>query len=334
MSNVKTITLTGEETKIEFDGQQFMAIWIQNLGSGTVYASMNSDISPDSDGVIVITAGNAACVSLPNFAQIQRCYAYGNGKIQVVGTGSVDCPFKIAGQGGGGGGGTGGVSTYAELPDKPEINSVPLSGNKSLTDLGIIEVSHETVVEMIENAKHYSKAEQILSQAKYRAKYADGGTYTNEAVDTGIPQSDFENGMTAVYKINFSRFDNSTNGLLGNGLGQPTGYYINLTGEQVSITLPCHGGYIDKSYFEEKIGETIVLIISSDENNYFAMINGVNVPIESIADRNRSGSGNLILLSSRINGIDNYFNGVVYDLALFTYALSESEAVAVTKGLN
>lgn len=35
------------------------------------------------------------------------------------------------------GGGEGGASTYSELPDKPKINNVTLSGNKSLDDLNI-----------------------------------------------------------------------------------------------------------------------------------------------------------------------------------------------------
>ena len=44
-------------------------------------------------------------------------------------------PFEGANKGGGGGGGT---SDYNELSNKPRINSVPLTGNKSLEDLGIV----------------------------------------------------------------------------------------------------------------------------------------------------------------------------------------------------
>ena len=36
-----------------------------------------------------------------------------------------------------GGGGGGGTSNYNQLSNKPQINSVELSGNKSLHDLGI-----------------------------------------------------------------------------------------------------------------------------------------------------------------------------------------------------
>ncbi len=44
-------------------------------------------------------------------------------------------PFSEGGSGGGGGGGT---SNYNDLTNKPKINSVPLVGNKSLEDLGIV----------------------------------------------------------------------------------------------------------------------------------------------------------------------------------------------------
>lgn len=36
-----------------------------------------------------------------------------------------------------GGGGSGGISTYSELPDKPQINGVTLDGNKTSEDLHI-----------------------------------------------------------------------------------------------------------------------------------------------------------------------------------------------------
>ena len=44
----------------------------------------------------------------------------------------------------GGGGGTGGTTDYTELENKPQINSVTLSGNKTTSDLGIDEVPEVT----------------------------------------------------------------------------------------------------------------------------------------------------------------------------------------------
>lgn len=41
----------------------------------------------------------------------------------------------------GGGGGGGGTSDYTDLSNKPKINGVTLAGNKSLSDLGIVEAT-------------------------------------------------------------------------------------------------------------------------------------------------------------------------------------------------
>ena len=100
MSNVKTIILTGGETEIDFK-QNYMCFWVQNLGSSDVYASNQSGIVPDSDGVISIAAGSSVRISTPDLSQINKLYLSGSGKVQIVGTYSVHCPFKTAEKGGG-----------------------------------------------------------------------------------------------------------------------------------------------------------------------------------------------------------------------------------------
>ena len=52
-------------------------------------------------------------------------------------TGSFDTPNLKGQDGSGGGGGTGGTSNYNDLSNKPKINNVELSGNKSLNDIGV-----------------------------------------------------------------------------------------------------------------------------------------------------------------------------------------------------
>lgn len=42
------------------------------------------------------------------------------------------------------GGGGGGTTDYTDLTNKPQINSVTLSGNKSFSDLGIPEITYST----------------------------------------------------------------------------------------------------------------------------------------------------------------------------------------------
>lgn len=38
-----------------------------------------------------------------------------------------------------------GATTYAELPDKPQINDITLVGNKSLADLNIIAITNQEI---------------------------------------------------------------------------------------------------------------------------------------------------------------------------------------------
>ena len=101
MSNVKTIDLTGEETEVNFE-QKFMCFWVQNMGSGDVYASIDAGVAPDKDGVIFIGAGASARVSAADLSQKDRLYITGSGKVQVMGSYSDECPFTRKKKGGDG----------------------------------------------------------------------------------------------------------------------------------------------------------------------------------------------------------------------------------------
>ena len=111
MSNVKTINLTGGETKVDF-GQKFMCFWVQNLGSEDVYASPEAGAKPETDGVIVIGAGASARVSAADRSQISTLYLTGSGKAQIVGCYSVHSPFMRKKKGGD-------DSDYITLVDMP-----------------------------------------------------------------------------------------------------------------------------------------------------------------------------------------------------------------------
>lgn len=150
MSNVKTINLTGEEMEVDF-GQSFMCFWIQNLGSSNVYASLDKDIEPDADGVTTIPSGNAGAVFKPGFNNAEKLYISGNGKIQIVGTGSMDCPFKVAQKGGGGGGGSG-TDDYNDLSNKPMIEGITLSSNKTFEQLGWYELAESDAEKIVNDA--------------------------------------------------------------------------------------------------------------------------------------------------------------------------------------
>ena len=79
------------------------------------------------------TSANWTSVN-PIPAQGEPCYETDTGKLK-IGNGSdnyVTLPYVSDG-----GGGSAGTTDYTQLENKPQINSVELTGNKTLNDLGI-----------------------------------------------------------------------------------------------------------------------------------------------------------------------------------------------------
>jgi len=96
---MKTITLTGTETSVQFD-KKYPYIWVRNLGEANVYMSVKPNIVPDADGVTVIPAGGGA--SNGDESQTDVLYLLGSGKVAVSPQFNAVCPFfKSAGKGGG-----------------------------------------------------------------------------------------------------------------------------------------------------------------------------------------------------------------------------------------
>lgn len=110
MSNVKTIILSGKETKVDF-GQRFTCFWVRNMGNSAVYASTETGVEPEADGVVTIDARASARVMAADLSKNCSLYLMGSVKVQVVGSDFMDCPFKNGGEGGGSGSGGGGGST-------------------------------------------------------------------------------------------------------------------------------------------------------------------------------------------------------------------------------
>lgn len=277
MSNLKTITLTGGETKIEFE-QSHMNFWVKNLGNTDIFVSISPDIIPESDGVMTVSAGNAACISKPNRREIKSLYLSGTEKVQIMGTSSFCCPFKT-----------------------------PAGGAEQSDD--------------------------ILSHAIWRCSYSQGYHTTNKVWDTLIAQSQFSAaGITLVYKINMASY-NDWMGLFGyhNGENGFRMQHNDNTKINSEVRLPFHTfGFPDSAL---KIGETMVLILSDDSTVSFGMVNGEKVDFGGDwRELITPAYGNLIMMSS-YNASDRYFNGTLYDMAVFDRALTESEAAAVTKKL-
>lgn len=146
--NCATIALDGSEIEIEFT-QPFSYIWVENLGTVSIKMSRSPNVESAEQGVLTRPAKSSAGMSVKD----SKLYVYGeSGSINVMGTNSAENPFKIVAEGGGSGG-SGGTTDYNDLSNKPKINGVTLSGNKSLEDLGIRDMTEEEVTNLINNAK-------------------------------------------------------------------------------------------------------------------------------------------------------------------------------------
>lgn len=99
--NTTTVTLTGTEVTVEFD-KNYTYFWLNNIGDSAVYASMKPDVTADKDGVITVLSGTAAGTMHGYGAD--KLYLNGSGKVQIIGTYSAFCPFRVGAKGGDSGG--------------------------------------------------------------------------------------------------------------------------------------------------------------------------------------------------------------------------------------
>ncbi len=96
---VKTITLTGSETEVKFDGK-YPYFWVHNPGKSDIYMSVKPGIVPDSDGVSLIPAGGGRSSGDVGVGQVDTLYFLGEGKIEVSPQFNAVCPFFKAAKGG------------------------------------------------------------------------------------------------------------------------------------------------------------------------------------------------------------------------------------------
>lgn len=106
---------------------------IRNDSGGIVYASTTDpECTPDAEGVVSIANGDGYIAA--NTDHDNTClYLSGTGKVTVIAQHDKIFPFKKTQKGGG----TVIVEKdYEELINKPSINGVPLTQNKTFEDLG------------------------------------------------------------------------------------------------------------------------------------------------------------------------------------------------------
>ena len=93
----KTISLSGEEIKVEYSGGA--NAWLRNDGTAAVYASGAPGISAGADGTVSIPAGKGAVIYGANGS----VYLKGTGSVQLVGSDYSECPFYDSAASGGSG---------------------------------------------------------------------------------------------------------------------------------------------------------------------------------------------------------------------------------------
>lgn len=102
MANKKTITATTTESYVEFPATyQFM--WFMNYGENDCYISDHSGIVAGADDVILLKAGEARRLGLPQCPAISKAYikaTSGSNSVEVHAQNFSDCPFKKKAKGG------------------------------------------------------------------------------------------------------------------------------------------------------------------------------------------------------------------------------------------
>ena len=96
---VKTINLTGEETKIEFD-RNYSFVEINNLSGNEILISTKPEIVRGNDDVIIVSAKTIATVGEAGSLGIKEIYASGSGEIQLIGKNFAEHCFKLPASGG------------------------------------------------------------------------------------------------------------------------------------------------------------------------------------------------------------------------------------------
>ena len=159
------------------DGEDGSLIWKTDVSPTVVLDAVQWDISD--------LTGRAGSDPQEGDLVFYSYYYYEISKVVGTTVTAVD-PVNIRGPQGEPGGGGGGTDDYEDLENKPQINSVTLSGNKSLADLGIAAASDiPTVPVQSVNGK--------TGAVVLDASDVGAGTYSKPS--GGIPKTDLASGV-------------------------------------------------------------------------------------------------------------------------------------------
>lgn len=159
-------------------------------------ASDISDIETALGGKVDKETGKG--LSTNDFTTAEKTKLDDLAEIKSIGTGlNLDSSTgELTATGGGGGGGT---SNYNDLTNKPQINSVTLSGNKSLSDLGITYESETaasggTALSLVTTGEKYAwnnKQNAIDDLSTIRSGAALGATAVQPETGKGLSTNDY-----------------------------------------------------------------------------------------------------------------------------------------------
>lgn len=179
----------------------------------------------------------------------------------------------------GGGGGGSGTSDYNALSNKPQINSIEISGNKSLEDLGIASI--ESVNEKIDKMDVYTK-----SQVDTEIENAISDKTTKTYVDT---QLGFKANTSDIYTRSYidNKFETQTsdiNSVLNTKANKSDTYTKSETDKEIKDYVDSAIGVPEEVYIGETSdapeGTKIVI-----DNNY---LNNIGTEVVDTLDGNES----------------------------------------------
>lgn len=197
--NVRTMTLDiSEETRINFSAE-YNSVAIRSTGAVGISEFSNRQIGDS--GVLKCKAGES--VIYPNLISKKHIYLVGEGTVEIlVGNNLTVNPFKNGGQGGG----SSSTTDYLDLLNKPKLNDIVISGNKTFSDYDLKWIEPNVIAEEFDEAKTYSEDDFVMHNSElYICTDAHSGAWNN---------SDFER-TTVIDCISSGSFG-------GNVINEPT----------------------------------------------------------------------------------------------------------------
>jgi len=315
-----------------------------DLTNDSGFLTSHQDISNKQDK---LTAGNNITINNNTISATDTTYTAGSG---------IDITDNIITATGGGGGGT---SDYLQLSNKPQINSITLSGNKTLSELSIqheltagdnIDITNSNVI----SATVPTKTSDLTNDSGFLTSHQDitgkaDLSYVNNQLATKQDTLTAGANITIVDNVisasGVSSYNDLTNkptinsvALSGNKTTADLGIsYNDLTNKPTIPTVPTNisaftndSGYITSSYHDNTKQDTLTAganiniasgVISATDTTYTAG-SGISITNNVISATGGGGGGSDIATDTLNNKLESYvLRGEVVDLTVLNTLL-------------